>query len=193
MITLVIVDCQNDFITGTMSVKGAKNTVEEIKKFIKKHKDEIEKIIFTLDWHPYNHSSFKKYGGMWPSHCVQHTPGACIEPKLLKFVQSLELDFEFDTKGEIEEVEQYGAFSDIDVSSDDFPNPKYYFDSIATANVNSDFVVCGIAGDYCVKATIQNMLNNEIIPKVFCPGIVSIDGGKTFSEFVKENNLEKIV
>ena len=26
MITLVIVDCQNDFITGTMSVKGAKNS-----------------------------------------------------------------------------------------------------------------------------------------------------------------------
>ena len=31
MITLIIVDCQNDFITGTMSVKGARNTVDEIK------------------------------------------------------------------------------------------------------------------------------------------------------------------
>lgn len=193
MITLVIVDCQNDFITGTMSVKGAKNAIEEIKKFIKNHRKEIEKIIFTLDWHPYNHCSFKKYGGLWPSHCVKHTPGACIEPKLLKFVQSLEIDFEFCLKGEIEEVEQYGAFCEIEVSSDNFPEKKYYFDSIVTANYNTEFVVCGIAGDYCVKSTIQNMLDNEITPKVYCPGIVSIDGGKIFSDFVKENKLEKIV
>ena len=193
MITLVIVDCQNDFITGTMSVKGAKNAVEEIKKFIKNHRKEIEKIIFTLDWHPYNHCSFKKYGGLWPSHCVKHTPGACIEPKLLKFVQSLEIDFEFCLKGEIEEVEQYGAFCEIEVSSDNFPEKKYYFDSIVTANYNTEFVVCGIAGDYCVKSTIQNMLDTEITRKVYCPGIVSIDGGKIFSDFVKENNLEKIV
>ena len=193
MITLVIVDCQNDFITGTMSVKGAKNAVEEIKKFIKNHRKEIEKIIFTLDWHPYNHCSFKKYGGLWPSHCVKHTPGACIEPKLLKFVQSLEIDFEFCLKGEIEEVEQYGAFCEIEVSSDNFPEKKYYFDSIVTANYDTEFVVCGIAGDYCVKSTIQNMLDNEITLKVYCPGIVSIDGGKIFSDFVKENKLEKIV
>lgn len=192
MITLIIVDCQNDFITGTMSVKGAKTSIEEIKKFIKKHKDEICKILFTVDWHPYNHMSFKKNGGQWPSHCVQFTPGACIEPKLLKFVQSLNIDYEVSKKGEVEEVEQYGAFADIELLQDELGS-RYYFDSIVTANADSDFVVCGIAGDYCVKETIQNLLNENITPKVFCPGIVSIDGGKTFSEFVKENQLEKIV
>ena len=175
MITLIIVDCQNDFITGTMSVKGAKNSVEEIKKFIKNHSKEIEKIIFTVDWHPYNHSSFKKYGGLWPHHCVQYTPGACIEPKLLKFVQSYEINYDVIQKGTIEEIEEYGAFSDIQFSSDNF-GTRVYLD-IAEANPDSDFVVCGIAGDYCVKATIQNML----------------DGGKVFNNFIKENSLEKIV
>jgi len=192
MITLVIVDCQNDFITGTMTVKGAKNVVEEIKKFIKSNKNEIEKIIFTLDWHPYNHCSFKKYGGQYPSHCVQHTPGACIEPKLLKFVQSLELNFEFDLKGELREVDPLGAFSDIDVSSDDFPKPKYYFDSIATASSDSDFVVCGISGDGCVKDTVQNMLDGGIIPKLLINGIISSDGDKILNNFIKLNSLEKI-
>ena len=191
MITLIIVDCQNDFITGTMSVKGAKNSVEEIKKFIKNHSKEIEKIIFTVDWHPYNHSSFKKYGGLWPHHCVQYTPGACIEPKLLKFVQSYEINYDVIQKGTIEEIEEYGAFSDIQFSSDNF-GIRVYLD-IAEANPDSDFVVCGIAGDYCVKATIQNMLDGGLTPKVFCPGIVSIDGGKAFSNFIKENSLEKIV
>ena len=192
MITLVIVDCQNDFITGTMSVKGAKNSVEEIKKFIKKHKKDIDKIIFTVDWHPYNHSSFKKYGGLWPHHCVQYTPGACIEPKLLKFVQSMDISYDVSQKGQIEEVEQYGAFSEIDFIQDGYFEDRYIFDSIVEVKANTDFVVCGIAGDYCVKATIQNMLDNGLTPKVFMAGIVSIDGGKSFSEFVKENKLEKI-
>ena len=35
------------------------------------------------------------------------------------------------------------------------------------------------------------MLENEITPKVFMPGIISNDGGRTFSEFVKNNNIEK--
>lgn len=192
MITLIIVDCQNDFITGTMSVKGAKNAVEEIKKFIKNHRKEIEKIIFTVDWHPFNHMSFKKNGGQWPSHCVQYTPGACIEPKLLKFVCNTGIDYEVSQKGNIEEVEQYGAFEDIEFVTDEL-GKHYYFDSIVTANADTDFVVCGIAGDFCVKATIENLLKEDICPKVFCPGIISIDGGKIFSEFVKENKLEKIV
>ena len=192
MITLIIVDCQNDFITGTMAVKSGKNVVDEIKKFITKHKKEIAKIIFTLDWHPYNHSSFKNYGGLWPRHCVQHTPGACIEPKLLKLVQSFDIPYECSLKGEIEEIEQYGAFDDITFVQDNFGS-RYYFDSVAEADAETEFVVCGIAGDYCVKATIENMLKGDIIPKVFCPGIASIDGGKVFSEFVKNNKLEKIV
>ena len=192
MITLIIVDCQNDFITGTMSVKGAKNAMEEIKKFIKNYRKEISKIIFTVDWHPYNHMSFKKYGGLWPQHCVQYTPGACIEPKLLKYVQSFGIDYEVSQKGTIEEVEQYGAFDEIEFVTDEL-GQRYYFDSLVTADANTDFVVCGIAGDYCVKSTIQNLINSDIFPKVFCPGIVSIDGGKIFSDFVKENKLEKIV
>ena len=192
MITLIIVDCQNDFITGTMSVKGARTSVEEIKKFIKNHCKEIDKIIFTIDWHPYNHMSFKRYGGQYPSHCLQYTPGACIEPKLLKYIQSLEIDYEVSQKGTVEEVEQYGAFDEIEFVTDEL-GQRYYFDSLVTADANTDFVVCGIAGDYCVKSTIENLIKGDIVPKVFCPGIVSIDGGKIFSDFVKENKLEKIV
>ena len=190
MITLIIVDCQNDFITGSMSVKGAKKAVEEIKKFIKSKRKEISKIILTADWHPYTHMSFKRNGGQWPQHCVQFTPGACIEPKLLKLINSFNIDYEVSTKGMIEEVEQYGAFDEIEL---DNLGKRYYFDSIASADAETTFVVCGIAGDYCVKATIQNMLDEDIVPKVFCPGIASIDGGKIFSDFVKENKLEKIV
>lgn len=189
MITLIIVDCQNDFITGTMCVKSAKNSIEEIKKFIKSHRKEIEKIIFTIEWHPYNHSSFKKYGGEYQHHCIQYTPGACIEPKLLKVVQSLDINYEVSTRGEIEEVSELGAFNEIEYVQDSL-GERYYFDSIATADAATDFVICGVCN--AVSSTIKNMLKEEIVPKVFFPGIISNDGGKTFSEFVKLNKLEKI-
>lgn len=191
MITLIIVDCQNDFISGTMSVKGAKSVLEQIKNFIRNNKKDISKILFTCDWHPYNHSSFKKYGGEWPSHCVQFTPGACIEPKLLKLVQSLDISYQVSLKGQIEEIEEYGAFNEIEQVTDALGS-RYYFDSIAEADAETEFVVCGIAGDYCVKSTIKNLLEGGITPKVFTAGVASIDNGKVFDEFIKINKLEKI-
>ena len=192
MITLIIVDCQNDFISGSLSVKGAKKALDEIKNYIQKERKQIEKIIFTVDWHPYDHCSFKKNGGEWPLHCVQYTPGACIEPKLLKFVQSQNIPYEVSQKGDDKYREQYGAFEEIEFVQDTDLISHYYFDSIVTADAGTNFVVCGIAGDYCVKATIQNMINEGIIPSVLTKGIVSIDGGKIINEFIKENNLNEV-
>ena len=188
MITLIIVDCQNDFISGSMSVKGAKEAVENIKKFIKQKSDEIEKIIFTIDWHPYNHCSFKREGGNWPSHCVQYTPGACIEPKLLKLVQSLNINYEVSQKGCIEEVEEYGAFSDITSEIDNF-GYRIYLD-IIEVNPSSEFIVCGIAGDLCVASTLENMLEADITPEVFLKGVASIDDGTVIDQFIKTNSLK---
>lgn len=188
MITLIIDRYQNDFITGTMCVKSAKTSVEETKKFIKKHKKEIDKIIFIVDWHPYNHCSFKKYGGEWIQHCVQYTPGACIEPKFLKFIHSLEMNYEVDQVGVIEEIDELGALDEIEFVQDSLGS-RYYFDSIVTADASTDFVICGIANS--VSIIISNMLKENIVPKVFMPGIISNDGCRTFSEFIKEHQIEK--
>lgn len=192
MITLIIVDLQNDFITGTMSVKGAKDILPKIKNFINNHKDEIDKILFTVDWHPYNHCSFKRNNGQWPQHCIQFTPGACIEPKTLKFVQSKDINYQVCIKGEDKDREQYGAFEEIEVVTDSSLGDRYYFDSLYTAYTDTDFVVCGIAGDYCVKATIVNLLYGGIVPKVFLDGIASIDNGTIIKTFIENRKLEII-
>jgi len=172
-----------------MSVKGAKNVVNKIKEFISSNKDNIDKILLTVDWHPFNHCSFKKNGGKWPVHCVQYTAGACIEPKLLKHIQSLEIPYEVCQKGEVSYREQYGAFEDVEYVND-VPIAHYYFDSLYTADAETDFVVCGIAGDYCVKETIANLLHNDINVKVFKDGIASIDDGTTLNKFIETNKLE---
>lgn len=168
MITLVIVDCQNDFITGTLSMKGAKEMIEEIKNFIKLNKKEIDKILFTAQWHPYDHKSFKQFGGTLQHHCIQFTPGACIEPKLLKLVQSYNIKYEVSTRSTLKEVDQLGAFEEIEYSQD-ASGRRYYFDSIATADADTDFVICGIN----VKHTLENLLNEKITTKIFTKGMIS--------------------
>lgn len=188
MITLIIVDCQNDFISGTMAVNGAKEVINNIKNFINKNKNEIEKIIFTLDWHPYNHCSFKKDGGKWPIHCVQHTPGACIDSKLLKLVQSSRIPFQFSLKGQ--EGEQYGAFEDAEIIKD-YLGTRIRFDTQSDADATTDFIICGIAGDYCVKETTENLLKYNIVPKMLMSGIASIDNGKIINKYIEVNQLEK--
>ena len=189
MITLIIVDCQNDFISGTMAVKGAKQVIDNIKKFITTNVSKLSKVIFTVDWHPFNHCSFKRNGGQWPTHCVQYTPGACIEPKLLKHVQSFNnLPYEVSTKGELPEIERYGAFADIDYRQD-FLGTVYYMDSVVTMDAETEPIVCGIAGDYCVKETIKNLMEHSIVPKVLLSGVASIDDGSKFKEFITNNNL----
>ncbi len=192
MITLIIVDLQNDFISGTMSVKNAKNILLKIKDFITANKDNIDKIIFTADWHPYNHCSFKRNGGEWPQHCVQYTPGACIEPKLLKLVQSLDIPYEVSTKGDYHEREQYGAFEIIELVKDSSLGDRYYLDSLCVASADTDFIVCGIAGDYCVKETIKNLISGGIIPKVFLEGVASIDDGSILQSYLDKFKIKVI-
>jgi len=187
MITLIIVDCQNDFITGTVTVKGAKNILEEIKKFVKNHRKEIDKIIFTVDWHPYNHISFKKYGGQLPHHCIQYTPGACIEPKLLKYIQSLNLDYEVLQKGIIKEIDESAAFNDIEFDTDEL-GQRYFFDSLVIADFNTTFVICGIE----VQSAISNLIFGGINPKIYFSGTVSSDMNN-LEDFIKKNKLEKVV
>lgn len=183
MITLIVVNCQNDYITGTICSKMNKGLAENIKTFISKNKDKIEKIIFAVEWHPYNHCSFKKYGGESKAHCIQYTPGACIEPKLLKLVQSLEMNFEVSRRGEEKDDNPKGAFSNIERSSD-FLGKTYYLDVITSANAESEFVICGID----IKDTLRNMINEGIKPKVLYQG-VDYNG---LISFIKENNIQKI-
>ena len=185
-ITLIIVDCQYDFIEGSLAVTGAKDAILNILSFIAENKQNIDKIIFTLDWHPANHCSFKSNGGIWPMHCVQHTLGATIEEDLIKACINFNIPFDFIIKGEDKSHEEYGAF----------PIPCYdncLFDKQRAIFVTKDStkVVCGIAGDYCVKESIKNLLQS-IKPKVFLKGVASIDDGSTIKNFINEHNLEVI-
>ena len=202
MKTLVIVDFQRDFYhpDGSMYVNGAENAEDAIVDYINKHASELSDVIFTVDWHSPNHSSFIVNNGEWPRHCIQFTEGAGINNKIFFTCINKNITVKVFKKGNIDSIEEYGAFTyinhriingdeDIVIAQNEAQNSTVAFGSF-------DIIVCGIAGDYCVKNTIDNLIHNncpvELQVSVLKEGIVSIDGGKILDEYIKENNLKVI-
>lgn len=156
MKVLAIIDAQNDFINGSLGVGRNKWSLAkaEIMKLIEL--ESYDKFIFTKDWHPANHCSFKEQGGKWPAHCVQHTKGSELD-------SGLDVDISksfFITKGENPNKEEYG----IDLIKD------------STEPVEEVHIV-GLCYDYCVancaKLTSEAHPDTKVIVKKL--GTVAID------------------
>ena len=196
MKTLVIVDFQRDFAnsSGSLYVHGAEIAQQRIIDYINKHHDELSDVVFTIDWHSINHCSFEKNNGGWPIHCVQYSEGAGIVTDLINICICFELPIKIFIKGNKDDQEEYGAFNYIG---------KCWYDvdkfDIYTANLSdnsyvrfesTNVVVCGLAGDYCVKTTTENLLKcKDLNVSIFEEGIASIDNGRTLNNFISENNL----
>lgn len=183
---LLIVDPQNDFITGPLAVKGAKEKMLKLSDYIKDFKDEYNYIFVTLDTHPVEHCSFKENGGIWPSHCVFLTNGWHMPEYLSDAFDRYESFFVYN-KGEHRDKEEYSIFQNercgkiLTQQLQDFQNQDEdtYVD------------VCGIAGDYCVLETIKGLkdiVNPEHI-SVLMDLVASIDGGEKLTEFLDNNGI----
>lgn len=172
--TLIIVDCQNDFSRpdAPLFVAGSDDAITAIVDLIDSHT--IGHVIFTVDWHPYNHCSFQAQGGLWPTHCVQHTEGAAIRPELLEACTRHNLPYTIFTKGSDPNTEEYGAFSGTWSETPEAFIIQHDTTSFSIAKAN-DYILCGIAGDYCVKETLLNIAH-RLHPKVFMPGVAHIGG-----------------
>jgi nicotinamidase/pyrazinamidase len=76
---LIIVDVQNDFCPGgALAVAEGDDVIEPLHRLA----DEVDVVVATRDWHPDDHHSFTRHGGVWPDHCIAGTPGAELHPDL---------------------------------------------------------------------------------------------------------------
>ncbi len=74
---LLIVDVQNDFCTGgALAVPGSEQVVDRLNVYIAAAAARGMPVYASRDWHPAATSHFQPFGGVWPVHCVQDTPGA---------------------------------------------------------------------------------------------------------------------
>ena len=181
---LIIIDPQNDFILGSLSVNGAIEAMNKLSNFIIEHGRQYSKIVLTADWHPITHCSFIENGGKWPIHCVQFSIGASLYEPIMNALKEIEADYTILTKGLNEDREEYSIFK----------NPTSCDKIMAICNDVKNIDMCGIAYDVCLfdsaKDALRALPNANIhILKEFSPSI-SEEGAKNVDNFVK--NFERI-
>lgn len=160
----VIVDVQNDFISGSLAV-GTDS--EDIIAPINRLRSELAwgMVVLTMDSHPADHCSFadnhpdttlfevaqiaapdgsqnKVAQVMWPRHCVDGTEGWRLHPRLVvaptDYVQK---------KGTDPRVDSYSGFFD------NYKGTATGLESVLRANSITDVFICGLAYDYCAGST----------------------------------------
>ena len=135
---LLVVDVQRDFCPGgTLAVKGGDEVIPGLNRVIEEFERAGLPVVFTRDWHPPDHISFKSRGGPWPPHCIQGTAGAEFHPGLKIPPGSTVSD-----KGNDSEAEAYSAFQGTDLEG-----------RLKGMGVDTIFIG-GLTTDYCVKESV---------------------------------------
>jgi nicotinamidase/pyrazinamidase len=133
----IVVDVQNDFCPGgALPVKDGQRVVPLINRIM----PHFDRVVFTRDWHPFDHISFEEnpefVDKSWPAHCVQDTPGAEFHSELRTGLAAAIV-----SKGVHPDKEAYSGFEGTDLDS-----------RLQRWGIRRIFVA-GIATDYCVKHT----------------------------------------
>ena len=140
---LIVVDVQNDFCEGgSLAVAGGAAAASGIAELLASAHG-YDTVVATRDHHidPGAHfSSTPDYVDSWPPHCVAGTPGARFHPNL----GSPRFDAVFD-KGDL--AAAYSGFEGTDRATG-----AGLADYLRAAGVEQ-VDVCGIATDFCVRAT----------------------------------------
>ena len=154
---LVVVDMLYDFIDGSLACQNASEAVARTLEYIDSQTKgqggedheilDTFPILFIRDHHPADHSSFVANGGIWPPHCVAGTHGGEIHKDLLPYAAE-ELTFD---KGCDKEVEQYSGFDGVNAAGQSLGEILELLDT-------TDVYVCGIATEYCVRNTCEDLL-----------------------------------
>jgi nicotinamidase/pyrazinamidase len=164
---LVVVDVQNDFAdpAGSLAVRGAAAVVPAANAAAAAVRSAGGLVAYTADWHPAHTPHFVQDGGVWPVHCVGGSWGAAFHPDLA-------VDGPVVHKGTAGE-DGYSGFTTRDPESG-ATTPTELAPLLRASGIDR-VVVCGLATDYCVKATALDAVELGFETAVLVQAIGAVD------------------
>ena len=164
---VIVVDMQNDFADpkGSLSVAGGADTIPVVNAAAWAAIRAGAFVVYTQDWHPEHTPHFVQDGGIWPVHCVGDAWGSAFQPDLDVVGPSVH-------KGASGE-DGYSGFTMRDpTTSAEIPTE---LDALLRVRSIERVVVCGLATDYCVKATALDAVRLGYETTTLLDGIAAVD------------------
>lgn len=161
---LLIVDVQNDFCPGgELAVPGGDRVVEPLSRVAGCFAAAGLPVLATRDWHPPVTMHFSGFGGVWPPHCVQDSPGAAFHPALRLPEGTLVI-----SKGSDPDSDSYSAFEGLSADGSSLR------DILAALHVRHLYVG-GLATDYCVRSSVLDARKTGLEVTVLTDAIAGVD------------------
>ncbi|MFC2594137.1 MAG: isochorismatase family protein [Fretibacterium sp.] len=176
VLSLLVVDCQYDFIDGSLACEGAREAVDSAVVFINARPDVA--LLYSVDWHSPENRSFLPNGGIWPPHCIAGERGSRIHEKF--HLEVLRAGQRPDSrtiyrKGTDDLVEEYSAFGARNDAG-----------RTVGQDIGDDVAICGIASEYCVRESVLDLLKAGRHVTVLADALGWVDRRK------HEENLEDL-
>lgn len=148
--THLVVDMTGAFIGGSMACENADMAVKNAVDYINENPD--MRVLYVRDCHPEDHCSFEENGGSWPKHAVKGTEECRVDGRFYGVKKTINTPIErynVFSKGTDSQKEEYSGF---DAVNDCYGQLKF--------NLTSSVVVSGIATEYCVKNTAEDLIKS---------------------------------
>jgi len=208
--TLLVIDMQNDFISGSLPVPGAAEIIDDVESLTKL--DIWYQVLYSQDWHPQNHISFYSNLGLraldpnwkhesntsvenikvydevtfrrYPPYKQKLWPDHCVQGSQgAKFHSGLTTPkrSQIIQKGTNPLIDSYSAFYDnTDIKGSGDTGLK------RLVKDSTEVVVVGLAQDYCVAATTLDSLDLGL------PTTVLSDHTRPVNRVTGEKMMEKV-
>ena len=158
MKVVIVVDMQNDFITGPLGSPEAQAIVPVMVERLQEYEDGNTLVIFTKDTHYSNYMNTQEGKNLPVPHCIDMTDGWCIDKR-------------------ISSVVKHGNF--LTYSTPEIINSRFKkttFGSIPLAETIRGFqdeieeiILMGVCTDICV-------VSNAMLLKAYCPEtLITVD------------------
>ena len=157
---LVVVDVQNDFCEGgALPVTGGAAVAAHVARHVRHFRGEYQFVVATRDYHedPGDHfAETPDFVNTWPKHCLIGTPGAALCTPISNLVREKLIQSVVD-KGR--HAAAYSGFEALD------PRGHPLLDVLRENRIDH-IDICGLATDYCVRATALDAVREGFAVRV---------------------------